>query len=293
MKRNWRDYNERLVKRGEFYLCFDFLNNWTHEIRKMNKNKRGRPYEYPQSFIAFTAFLKTGFSLQFRQTEGVLRVLSRYIPKLRPADYTTLWRRIAHTSFDLLSIDVEDAVIAIDSTGMKVTNRGEWMREKWRRRRGWIKVHIVVNVKTHELLALEITDERVGDNAMARKLIEGADKNVKNIKKVLGDGAYDTRELFNFLKQKNIEAGIRIRKNASTRARGSRYRAKCVRERKKLGEEKWKEKYEYGKRWAVESYFSAVKRIFGENLKATTPQGMIKEVKMKFLLYNMLLGVAQ
>ncbi|MCD6467657.1 MAG: IS5 family transposase, partial [Methanomicrobia archaeon] len=158
---------------------------------------------------------------------------------------------------------------------------------------GWIKVHIAVDVKTHKLLALEITDERVGDNAAARKLIEQADKNVKNIKKVLGDGAYDTRELFNFLKRKNIEAGIRIRKNASTRSRGSSYRAKCVRERKKLGEEKWKEKYKYGKRWSAESYFSAEKRIFGEHVTATSWEGMKKEVKMKFMLYNMLLRTAR
>jgi len=128
---------------------------------------------------------------------------------------------------------------------------------------------------------------------VAKKLIEGADKNVKNIKKVLGDGAYDTRELFNLLKQKNIEAGIRMRKSASTRSRGSSYRAQCVRERKKLGEKKWKEKHKYGERWAVESYFSAVKRIFGEYVSATSPEGMIKEVRMKFFLYNMLLRSAR
>jgi len=39
---------------------------------------------------------------------------------LRPADYTTLWRRIAHTEFDIPFADAGNAVIAIDSTGMKV-----------------------------------------------------------------------------------------------------------------------------------------------------------------------------
>jgi hypothetical protein len=43
---------------------------------------------------------------------------------------------------------------------MKVSNRGEWLREKWKTRKGWIKVHFVVDVKTKKLLALEITDER-------------------------------------------------------------------------------------------------------------------------------------
>jgi len=76
-------------------------------------------------------------------------------------------------------------------------------------------------------------------------------------------------------------------------SRGSRYRAKCVRERKKLGEEKWKEKHGYGQRWTVESYFSATKRIFGEYVTATSWEGMKKEVKMKFMLYNMLLRTAR
>lgn len=283
MKRDWTQYNEKLVKRGEFYLCFDFLDNWDHEIKAMNKNKRGRPFEYPRSFIAFTSFLKTGFSLQYRQTEGVLRVLSQYISQMEPADYTTLWRRINLMEIDLPFTDREETVVAIDSTGIKVTNRGEWMREKWKRHRGWIKVHIAVNTETNELLAIEVTDERTGDNAVAEKLIEQADRNVKSIKEILADGAYDTRSMFNCLKKKDIEAGVnhkgigfvirsqnqsfcelKIRKNASTRSRGSFYRAKCVRERNRLGEEQWKKKKDYGKRWAVESYFSAVKRIFGD-----------------------------
>jgi hypothetical protein len=46
----------------------------------------------------------------------------------------------------------EPVVIAIDSSGIKVTNRGEWMREVWKVHRGWIKVHIAVNVKTKEVV---------------------------------------------------------------------------------------------------------------------------------------------
>jgi len=47
------------------------------ELNQMNRNKRGRPYAYTDSFIKFTAFLKTAFGLEYRQTEGVLRALSK------------------------------------------------------------------------------------------------------------------------------------------------------------------------------------------------------------------------
>ena len=42
--RNWPEYNEKLVKRGWFYLSTDFVKNWDKELKKMNKRKNGRPY---------------------------------------------------------------------------------------------------------------------------------------------------------------------------------------------------------------------------------------------------------
>ncbi len=42
-------------------------------------------------------------------------------------------------------------MIAVDSTGIKVTNREEWILDKWnkmaRKRKGFVKIHVVVDVK--------------------------------------------------------------------------------------------------------------------------------------------------
>jgi hypothetical protein len=43
---------------------------------------------------------------------------------------------------------------------------------EWKTRRGWIKVHFVVDVKTKKLLALEITDERTKDERMLKPLLK-------------------------------------------------------------------------------------------------------------------------
>ena len=56
-RRNWKDYNEKLVRRGEIYISLDFLDGWDDELAKMNKGKVGRPYIYPQTFMYFLAFL--------------------------------------------------------------------------------------------------------------------------------------------------------------------------------------------------------------------------------------------
>ena len=49
-------------------------------------------------------------------------------------------------------------VIALDSTGIKVANRGgEWtMRHnKWHVRKGYLKIHVSVDIKKKRILSLE------------------------------------------------------------------------------------------------------------------------------------------
>ena len=294
-KRNWVEYNERLVKRGEFYLSLDFLETWDSEVCRMNRGKRGRPFEYPDTFIQFAAVLYHCFSLPYRQLEGVLRSLFRYIKTAKSPDYTTLFRRTSMLDIHVNLTDIEgDVVVAVDSTGIKVTNRGEWLRHKWKVKRGWIKLHVAVDVKNGKIISHHITTEKVGDNAMFKPLIMDAERNTggkKRIKRVYGDGAYDTRLAFNLMEKMDIQPGIKIRKTASTRSHGSPYRAKCVREYKKLGYEKWKEKTGYGKRWRAESTFSALKRIFGEEVRASSTEQMFREVEMRIMLYNLLLDI--
>ena len=43
--------------------------------------------------------------------------------------------------------DDENIVIATNSTCIKVTNRGQWMQEKWqvKKKKGYLKIHIAVN----------------------------------------------------------------------------------------------------------------------------------------------------
>jgi hypothetical protein len=171
-----------------------------------------------------------------------------------------------------------DLVVAIDPTGWKVTDRGEWMREKWKR--GWIKVHIVVDVKSKRLLGVEIIDERVVDHnqSVVRSLLDQAEKNSGGVAAVIGDGGFDTRATFNELDERGIVPVIKMRRNASTRSRGSPSRAKMVRERKRIGEDEWKKKYGYGMRWAAEGFFSGVKRVMGEGVKASSRAGMDRNV---------------
>ncbi|HXT82788.1 MAG TPA: transposase [Verrucomicrobiae bacterium] len=67
-------------------------------------------------------------------------------------------------------------VITIDSTGIKVTNRGQWMRCKWRiknndNKKACLKIQVAVNVKIWKILSMLVTDDHVDDNKTLSELI--------------------------------------------------------------------------------------------------------------------------
>jgi hypothetical protein len=75
-KSSWHEYNESLIERGHFLIDIGFLKLRNKEIKSMNEGKVGAPYEYPDSYIQFLAFLKLGFRIPYRTVQGIVRGLS-------------------------------------------------------------------------------------------------------------------------------------------------------------------------------------------------------------------------
>ncbi len=104
-------------------------------------------------------------------------------------------------------------------TDIKVTNRGQWMSGKWNvknKKKGYRKIHVAVNTKTKEILALEVTDEKIHEGKVTDKLIEHILKNNKDvkIKSVLYDGAYDNNKNFKYIEENKIQPGTKVRLNS-------------------------------------------------------------------------------
>ena len=76
------------------------------------------------------------------------------------------------------------------------------MREKWhiKNKKGYLKIHVAVNVKSKKILSIKVTDEHVHDIKHYPKLVENIIKsdNVTTtaIGKLFGDGAYDNNYVF-------------------------------------------------------------------------------------------------
>ncbi len=144
------------------------------------------------------------------------------------------------------------------------------MQDKWNvKKKGYLKIHVAVNIKTKEILALEVTDEKVHDGKVMKQLIEQVLNNNHNIKtkSFIGDGAYDNNENFKYLKEKRIQPIIKVKRNSIASSKNNKIRNREVGFQIK-DYQKWKKKRKYGQRWMAETVFSSIKRMFGEYTSA-------------------------
>ena len=278
-KRNWKIYHEELILQGEFFFDLNFLENWDEELFQMNKKKRGSPYLYPNSLFLWLSPIYS--FLSSRKLEGVLNQLSKFIPKLKSCDHSTIIERLNRLNIKLDFDRSKSYRIAVDGTGNKLTNRGEYIVKKWRVQRDWVKVSIVIDRFTQELLDVEVSlDKEASDSKLAKK-------HLKNLQDVIiedfaADGAYYEEELYSILNNKNIQPVIKMPSNASNKGLDSMHSA--VRDMEDLGGyPPWRDKYEYGHRWNVEGYNSSTKRCFGECLRMHNKENCLNEAKMKFI----------
>jgi hypothetical protein len=283
---NWPSYNQSLVRRGEILLGFDVINNWDTELKEMNQGKIGEPFHYPNTFLLLLGYAKIYFHLPYRQTkEGITQAHAKGKVSSIP-DFTTINRRINRLDIkikdtpDSKNKEFEDEyiVIAIDSTGIKVTNRGQWMHDKWKiRKKEYLKLHIAVNVKSKKILSMKVTDEHVHDSKALPELIENIIKsdNMVSIGKLFGDGAYDSNNIFSFLSDNGIQPCIKVRKNARVGwKKGHILRNLAVLDQKS-DLQGWKDSVSYRRRWIVETVFSCIKRMFGEYVYSIKLKDMI------------------
>ncbi len=296
-KINWSEYNESLVKRGEMLFDSGFLQNWRAELKKMNKGKEGPHYRYPNSLISLLAIVHA-YLLPYRQLEGFLRMMSIHIKKLKEAvpDFTTIWWRVERMKIHLdpnINPEKNGMVIAVDSTGIKVTNRGEWILDKWKNekrvRKGFIKVHVAVDIKTKKIVSMSVTKEDVYDGKMLKELVDDVSKK-HSIKKVLADGSYDSKDNFRYLDRLNIVPVIKVRKNSSVKNN-----TRCIPRKLSVIQQlddtkRWKKRHGYGMRWMAESAFSSMKRTFGEHVSSAKWNNIVNELMLKASIYNLFMN---
>jgi Transposase DDE domain len=173
-ERNWHSYNEALVRRGELELDSSVIEEWNMELVKANDGKVGEPYHYPESYIRLLAFVRLLFHMPYRETEGFVHFLSKHIEGLKVPDYSTIDRRTNKLDVRLDKSLIESnspVTIAVDSSGIKVHNGGDWIRHVWKVKRGYLKIHFSVDIKTKQVVSMDVSSEKVHDGRRLKRLL--------------------------------------------------------------------------------------------------------------------------
>jgi hypothetical protein len=286
--RDWQDVNGQLVRRGEILLAFDFVNGWRDELESMNEGKVGAPYRFPNTLIELQA-LWHALHLPYRMIEGMTCELAKlgHLPDYD--DYSTVNRRVNELNFRLAAPQGENIVVFNDGSGMQAVNGGEYLREKYgKKNRRWIQVVLLGDAKTHQPVSFEINLIPSSESESTIRQVTQLLRKGVPITAVGGDGAMDDKDLWNFCNDQSLRPIIKPDKNA-------RYDVDCplrnqhIRERNRLGYKRWARKNSYGHRWtATEGIFSAIKRVFGEQIRATSETGMLHEAASKIWAYQRL-----
>ncbi len=280
--RNWRDYNEALVKRGSITFWFDEEAIKAWQSGGDRSGKRGRPQKYPDGVIACSLTLRAIYKLPFRATEGFIRDLSKLLGLHADVpDYTLLCKRQKDLELPNLQSRLqrgEDVVILVDSTGLKVAGDGEWkVRQHGSdRRRTWKKLHIGVNSQTHEIEAVELTEPGIQD---CQAFPEVIGKVKGKIKEVIGDGAYDRFSCYEVAEKRNCRLIAPPQHNARTsrekwdnRKKASpeavKKRDETVLEVREKGSADWKAQTGYHRRSLAETAMFRVKTLLGNRLRS-------------------------
>lgn len=105
-KRDWREYNRRLVDRGAFLFDMPVLEHWDRDLERLNRGKMyggtvyGKPFEFPDILFYWAAMQHAILGMPYRQIQGYLE---KYFEGtgVRVPDYTTLYKRIRALKFDI------------------------------------------------------------------------------------------------------------------------------------------------------------------------------------------------
>jgi len=290
---DWKETDERLIRRGELILDLESLRNHEKELENMNEGKPGPRYKLAASYIQLLSAVHYLYNMPYRQLEGYTGILHRLVPTTPTrADYSGIRKRILRLSVDPyrdLKETNEPVSIAVDSTGIKVEKAGGWVERKHGKKKRIVKLHFAVNTETHEVVAMEISTDDVHDVKALPGLVEESGRNVR-VARLLGDGAYDSSRVYGLLKGLGIEVTVKPRGNGRM-DRGHPGRRRAVELVRKLGYEGWVELVGYGRRWAVETAYSTFKRLFGEHSLARSFENIARELAGKVSLYNMLVNM--
>jgi len=177
----------------------------------------------------------------------------------------------------------------IDSSGLKTHRKGVWIQirfQRFSRKHDFKKIHIFVDLTSKKIIYCLMTNGTSHDARQLKKILKQV--NWMRFDIILGDKGYDSKECFNVIKKQGAVPGIPVRKNATTRSRGSPTRRKSVIAQRN-DYDGWKKHIHFTMRCIVECIFSGMKRRFGEYFFSVKEKHREVEMWLRTILWNVLI----
>jgi hypothetical protein len=289
--RNWKQYNDALVRRGSLTLWVDpvALRAWRYQ----GPAQQGAQFQFSDTAIECLLTHRSVYHLTLRATEGFATSLFELMGVELPVpDYSTLCRRAATIRITLPKRAEGPLHLVLDSTGLKVYGEGEWKvrQHGYSERRTWLKLHLAVDPQTHELQAAVVSEPGVTDAEAVPGLLEQVDNPVEVM---TADGAFDQRPVYAEAERRGARAVIPPRRDAKALRHGNAGGPRLARDEnlrriRQIGRRAWKEESGYHERSLGETAMFRMKALFGDEVSSRGPAQQATEVGIRCRAMNIM-----
>jgi len=296
-RQDWHAYNE--AQKAEPRQFGKVLNDLVSDVEDpLPANREGRP-RLPVRDLIYCAVEKVYLGNPLRTAAGTYArsrddgriscVPSYNMPSnlLRRTDITPILTDLIEKS--ALALASVEETFAVDSSGFRTTNFGDYCREKYGApsHNVWLKAHIIVGTKTQIIPRVIVTQGHAADSPQFPGLVNGTVAAGFVIKEVYADKGYLAGENFNVVGEAGGTPYIMFKENSRGRAKHRRNHSPW-----------WKQMWHrfqsdpsefldhYHKRENVEATFAAIKKKLGETLSSKNPTAQVNELLCKILAYN-------
>ena len=305
---NAGDYNNSLKKRGDVFSILDKATKfWRYcDVEHVEKSK----YVYSHTLMNLMGCLRYLLRLPFRQLSGFLESYLRHkgFSDLKAPDYSTLCRRMKKERLNFkdhlsdaekstsryVSLLIDSSCINIYATGggHSKANAETRLYKHYDQVR---KLHIMLDLKTGDVLDMEMTEGAASDHLSGVPLIENCDLLIHS---VCADAAYDPKPFREACYLKGAKQIIPPLLNArlvkSTKKeppalwndRNEAVRIIKLALTREEGKKQWKEQVQYGKRAKVEGFFHRFKKTFGFYFMSASEDARRNELVFKVMILN-------
>lgn len=278
---NWPKYDAALVRRGSLtvWLTEDAVEAWHAPAT----GERGGQPIYSDIAIDTGLALRLVLHQPLRQTEGALRSIADLLGvQIKIPDHTTFSRRGGGLTILPVRVERHEPLhVLVDSTGVKIYGEGEWLDQKHgvRSCRRWRKLHLAVDAETHEIVAVELTPDDVGDVPTIPDLLDQIEDPIGSM---TADGAYDGKAVYDAVAERHPEAAVIIPPRSTAVASGTAttQRDQHLQTIARHGRISWQRRSGYCRRSLVETAMYRYKTIIGRRLHARTLPNQRTEAKI-------------